>query len=87
MAHVGHVFIQLFRNIPEKSFELRVLCGGKPLSLHCLNKALTEVSFMLKIEVIEIVWVGGLQLSKHLLACTQNGRRSLGYLFPAKCGL
>ena len=60
MAHVGHVFIQLFRDICEKGFELWVLCGGKPLSLHCMDKALTECSFMLKIEVIEIVGRGGL---------------------------
>lgn len=60
MAHVGHVLIQLFRDIREKGFELLVLRGGKPLSLHRMDKALTEVSFMLKIEVVEIVWRGGL---------------------------
>ena len=87
MAHVGHVFIQLFRNIREKGFKLRVLHGGKPLGFHGMDKALTEVPFLLKVEVVEIVWCGGLQLGEHLLACRPNNRRSLGYLFPAQCGL
>ena len=60
MAHVGHVFIQLFRDIREKGFKLWVLHSGKPLGLHGMDKALTEVPFMLKVEVVEIVWCGDL---------------------------